>query len=137
MLKNLKNKMSLVALVAALFISAAVHAFDVNIAVSTVDAKGATNGANAFTAAGYPNITGTVNIRQIVSTNYGLPQTISIYDTCTSSTAAVLAMKVVLPSTSTNFGNELLPRVLRLTSPCVTRGNEDGGGSANVTILYE
>jgi hypothetical protein len=61
-----------------------------------------TASATDFTLGAYPNVSGNVHIRKIVLANAGdALQTFSIYNNATSSTAATLKGRVVVPSSST------------------------------------
>lgn len=75
------------------------HADDYTVALSSYAVKGSTT---AFTAGAYPLIAEGLKIDKISLANSGATvQTINFYDTATSTTAASVALTIVLSSTGT------------------------------------
>ncbi len=92
-----------------------------------------------FTSGAYPNIAGGTKIDKIVwaTNNSTVAQTLQIYDTCTSSTAATLAYTIYFDTNTDNQITEInFPyyNPLILTSPGF---NKSGTGSTvNVNVQY-
>jgi hypothetical protein len=123
--------------VSALIGGQTAHAKDYTVTVTTYVPTGS---AGEFTSGGYPNITGGAYIRQIAIANAGATaQTISVYDTCTSSTAATLAGVFDVPATIGTYwapsGNTFLPQIFKLTNPCITKSSTSSVVQA--TFFYE
>lgn len=102
----------------------------------------AANGSVAdYTLGAYPNISGNLYVRKLVITNSTatVAQTVSIYDTCTSTTAASLKFKsysgaasMVNPAVQVF---DFLPQSFRLTSPCFNKSSTTS--DINITVFYE
>ena len=99
------------------------------------------NGTVTEFAANYPNISGGVYVRKIVVSNSTatVAQTISVYDTCTSTSAASLkfqtysgAASMVTPAYQVF---DFLPQSFRLTSPCFKKSST--GSVVDFTVFYE
>lgn len=83
-----------------------------------------TASAADFTLGAYPNITSTVQVRGLFLANGGNAETVRIYDTCTSSLTATLAMTIIIPSSSTwpsGAGQQFPARLFILTNPCINK----------------
>jgi hypothetical protein len=93
-----KIKVMLVMIVMALLVMPGLlQADDYTVDITTFDVKGS---VADFAKGEYPNIAGGYRIDQIVLSNdTAVAQTISIYDTATSTTNAVLVAKFQLPAT--------------------------------------
>ena len=108
------------------------------VALTTYGAKGDVGG---FTLGGYPNISGNLYVRKIVISNSTptVASVLSIYDTCTTTTAATLKFRTYLGAASMvspavkEF--DFLPQSFRLTSPCVNKDTLTN--DVHVTIFYE
>lgn len=107
------------------------------VALTTVPA----NGTAAEFAANYPNISGNLYVRKIVVSNSTntVTQTISIYDTCTSTTAATLKFQsysgssgMLEPAVQTF---EFLPQSFKLSSPCFKKSGVTS--TVDFEIFYE
>jgi len=95
-----------------------------------------TGSAAEFSAGSYPNISGGASLRLIVLANAGATaQDVSIYDTCTSSTAATLAGTISLPGAIGTTVIEVPWRTYKLTSPCFNKSAT--GSVVKATLLYE
>lgn len=140
-MKFIKNSLLVVAFAASAFLASAIspqksHAVSYTVAVTTYVPTDSTN----YTQGAYPNISGNLYLRQLVlSNNSATAQTITVYTTCTSTSAAAVAFKVDLPATIGTYyfpsGNVVLPKDLPLASPCITRSATTGITQA--TFLYE
>lgn len=107
------------------------------IALTTVPV----NGTTAEFAANYPNVSGAMYVRKIIVANSTATtaQTISVYDTCTSTSAGALKLQfysgfagMIEPALQTI---DFLPRSLKLTSPCFKKSGT--GSTVDFTVLYE
>ncbi len=107
------------------------------VALTTVPA----NGTVSEYTANYPNISGNLYVRKIVVANSTATtaQTISVYDTCTSTTAATLKFQIY-----SGFAGaiaqavqdiDFLPQSFRLSSPCFKKSAT--GSTVDVTVFYE
>lgn len=77
-----------------------------------------------FTLGAYPNITSTVQVRGLFLANGGAAETVRLYDNCTSSTTAALAMTIIIPSSSTwpsGAGQQFPARLFILHNPCINK----------------
>lgn len=137
----------LMASLLALFlgVSAAVvfAASPLEVTVSTVIPNGSVNGAAAFTAAGYPNISAsTVRIRKIFISNDGAAERVTVWKTCTSSTAATAVWDGIVSSSITanvgegNLNVDWLPNAMNVAAPCIHKGL-NGSGTVKAHIIYE
>lgn len=85
--------------VSLLLLAGLAHADDYTVALTTCAVKGSTT---TFAGAGYPLIADGLKIDKIILANSGdTMQTINFYDTATSTSAASVALTVVLSSTGT------------------------------------
>lgn len=112
------------------------EARDFTIALSTYVP---TASAGEFTLGTNPDIAGGVRVRQVILANGGATaQDVSIYDTCTSSTAATLAGVISVPA---SIGTEYVPPtpviqgLWTLTNPCFTKSSTSS--VVHATLLYE
>ena len=97
-----------------------------------------TGSATLFTNGAFPNITGGAYIRGLIIANRGdALQEISVYDTCTSSTAASLAgMIVVGSSTTVTLGADQIPaQIWKLTNPGFIKSSTSS--TVQITVLYQ
>lgn len=89
----------------------------------------------------YPNITGALFVRKIIFSNSApaTAQTLSVYDTCTSTTAAALKFQTYLGTTSMvtqavqSF--DFLPQSFKLTTPCFKKSSTSS--TVDMTVFYE
>jgi hypothetical protein len=94
-----------------------------------------TGSPGEFTAGGYPNKAGSLYVRSLILANSGATvQTVSIYTTATSSTAATLAGKVVLASTGTTQV-DFPAQTFKLTSPAIIKSAT--GSNVQATVIYQ
>lgn len=102
----------------------------------TLSTHNPTSGATDFTNGSYPNISGQVQIDKIIFTNAGATaQAITIYDTCTSSSAATAAFQIDLPAAIGHVEVDYpYHNLLTLTSPGIRKS--DAGSAVNVNIQY-
>ncbi len=107
------------------------------VALTTVPVNGT---AGEFTA-NYPNVSGNLYVRKLIVANSTATtaQTISVYDTCTSTSTGVLKLQfysgfagMIEPALQTI---DFLPQSLRLTSPCFKKSGT--GSTVDLTVLYE
>jgi hypothetical protein len=107
------------------------------VALTTVPVNGT---AGEF-AANYPNVSGAMYVRKIIVANSTATtaQTISIYDTCTSTSAGALKLEfysgfagMIQPALQEI---DFLPQSFKLTSPCFKKSAT--GSTVDFTILYE
>lgn len=132
----MKKRIAIVGIVAAL-IGAAIIArgADYTVTLSTYNPLGSTA---EYTAGAYPNISGTVQLRSLILANNGPMETVSLYDTCTSSTAATLAATFIVGSSTTypaSGGNQFPARLFILTSPCIKKSTTTTDLKA--TLIYD
>lgn len=137
----MKHKFSLLlglmAVAGFLFLARPVNAADYTVDLTTFTP---TASAASFTQGSFPNVSGGVNVRHlIVSNDSATAQTITVYDVCTSSTAATVAAKFDLPATIGTYQfppyGEFLPREFKLTNPCVIRSSTTG--TVTLDLFYE
>lgn len=107
--------------------------FSVN--VGTVVPNGSVNGAAAFTAAAYPNISGGAYLRKLTVTNSGTVDRVQIFDACSSSTTASAELVVVAKASDT-VTLDFLPQAYKLTNPCIYKTNL-GDNTIRATFFYE
>ena len=110
-------------------------------ALSTVPVNGT---VSEFTA-NYPNISTTtaanLYVRKIIITNSTstVAQTISVYDTCTSTSAASLKLKTYLGAASQVVQAvqefDFLPRSFKLSGACFNKSSVTS--DVNLTVFYE
>lgn len=94
-----KYFMFVMLVVCLLFVAGIAVADDYTVTLSTYDVVGSTTD---YTAGAYPNIAAGAKINRLIFTNAGSTiQTISCYDTATSTTLAAISLSVVLPTTGT------------------------------------
>jgi hypothetical protein len=95
-----------------------------------------TASATDFGLGSYPNITGGAYPMKLIIANAGATaQDVSVYDTCTSSTAATLAGVVSLSAAIQTVQVDIPRRTMKLTSPCFIKSAT--GSTVHLTILYE
>lgn len=136
-MKSLKSL--LLGLLFAASVSLVVYAASpTQVTVSTVAANGTGNGAAAFTAAGYPQITGTVKIRKLYLSNVLGTEAVDVtlYKNCTSSTAATAVWTGIVGSSAV-VNVDWLPLGMAITSPCLNKGSNSGAGTVKAHISYE
>ncbi len=131
--KFLKQSLLVAVLAGSAFLASAFApqkavALDYTVAITTYVP---TDGAAQFAQGAYPNIADNLYFRQLaVSNNSATAQTITVYDTCTSSMTATVAFKMDLPATIGTYWypayGELPRKVLQLSNPCITRSSTTG-----------
>lgn len=88
-----------------------------------------------YNTGSYPNRSGGLQVRQIILANSGATvQTVSVWDTATSTTAATLAAKFVVPTTGT-YVYEFPAATFRLTSPSFNKSAT--GSSVQLNLIYQ
>jgi len=95
-----------------------------------------------YASGAFPNISGNLYVRKLVvsaSTNT-VNQTISIYTTCTSTTAATLAYKFYLNAVTAGpelnmVSQDFLPQRFKLANPCMNKS--DTTSNVQATLFYE
>lgn len=107
------------------------------VTVSTFVPNVVGNGSTAFTAAGYPNVTGAVSARQIVIDNNSTVERVRLWNNCASSTTATVVWSGVVKSSDT-LVVPIAPRLMSLTSPCFSRETQATDQSnIKATLFYE
>ncbi len=134
---KLKSLMKAALFLGALFCVTHANALDAKVVVTT---HTPTASATDYSNGSYPNITGNLYLRQLILGNAGATaQDVTVYDTCTSSTAASIAMVINLPASigtvSVPAHAPWLPQIFRLTSPCITKSS--ASSVVNATFFYE
>lgn len=141
MMNALKKILLGVGLAAAFLVASGVspqaaHATSYTVALSTIVP---TASAADYTAGSYPNVTGSMYVRQSIVTNSSATaQRITVYNNCTSSTSATIALQFDIPATIGAYSltpNWILPQVFPLTSPCIIRSSTTG--FTNLDLFYE
>lgn len=137
-MKHLKRLLFGSVLAIGLFtITQKAEAVDFQLALTTFSAV--ENVGHYYSQSTYPSISGNILLRNVVLSNFGgFDQKVSIYDTCTSSSAARLALVVISKASDTAKVPDtwFLPNVFQLSNPCLHKGTSDGG-TVNATLLYE
>ena len=99
---------------AFLFSGAPAEAGNYAVALSTYVP---TESLGSFTSSGHPQISGNLYVRKLTLSNIGgEAQTVTLYNTSTSSLTATVAGYWIVAASST-LQVDLLPRALQLTSP--------------------
>lgn len=109
-----------------------VYSADYDVALTTYVP---TASATDFGLGSYPNIARPVKIKQIILANYGADQlqTVTIYDNATSSTAATVAGKITIGSSTTV--SVPISGVWDLYKPAFNKSSTSS--TVHATIIYE
>ncbi len=130
-MKSIFKSLALAAVLAG--VAGLAKAADYTVALTTYVP---TASATDFGLGAYPNISGTAHPAKLLIANAGATaQDVSIYDTCTSSTAATLAGMVSLSAAIQTAEIELPRRLMKLSSPCFIKSAT--GSAVRLTVIYE
>lgn len=98
-----------------------------------------TGSAGEFTSGNYPNISGTNReMRALFIANNGPQDTVELYKNCTSSSAASLAMSIVVKASETwpsGSGQHFPAQLFLLSNPCIRKSSTTG--IIKATIMYD